>query len=126
LQFSSEALAFPTNYQTEAARIVRDRGGDPATARVSYPRMTIAAAVMGPKRWFVCVSGVPAPPGPTSIPKAVDLADHWLMQRPSQKSYYVVLFFPREVGRPTAKDGWNSPLCRGAEFEPIAADAPLT
>lgn len=37
VQFSDDSLAFPDNYQIEAARVVQQRGADRSTALVSRP-----------------------------------------------------------------------------------------
>lgn len=126
LQISSEALPFPENYQTEAARVVRDRGGDSAVARVSYPRQTIGAGLLSPRRWYACVSGLPDPVNRSeTIPPVLDLVEHWISQRVTS-SYYVVLIFSGDARRPSVKAGLDSPLCRDAAYGPIIAEPPLT
>lgn len=125
LHFSAEALPFPTDYQVEAARVVQDRGGDPASVLVSYPRHTIGAGVTSPRRWYVCLSGMPAPAPSTKAPTAADLAARLLFQQRKSR-YDVVLIFSRESGRPSIRTGLDSPLCNEGTFEPITAEPQVT
>lgn len=126
LQFSDETVPFPKNYQVEAARVVRDRSGDPASVLVSYPRPIIGATMIGPQRWYVCLRGVPAPAPSASPPMAAELAAQWLFQqRPENRRFDVVLIFSRDSGRPSIKTGLDSPLCNDGAFEPLTAAPPV-
>ena len=125
LQFASAALPFPTDYQVEAARVVRDRGGDLGNVLVSYPQQTIGAGVAGPRRWYSCLRGMPAPVSSTSLPLALEMAAEWMSQQPSENRYDVVLVFSSENRRPSVRAGTDSPLCRDAAYEPITAELPV-
>jgi hypothetical protein len=129
LQLSGEALPFPENYQVEAARIVRDRGGDIAVARVSRPQQTVGLGVMTPKLWYVCISGLPEPKADVDVqsdrlPPLMDLVDDLVYRRAASTRYEIVLLFSAEDRRPSVRDGWDSQLCQGAAFEQITASPP--
>jgi hypothetical protein len=125
LQFSAEALPFPDNYQVEAARIVSQKRADPQKATVSYPRQTLGVSAFSPQRWYVCIRGVSEKPKPDRLPKAAELAARWLDPQTDQGTHNIVLFFGTTV-RPTAREGYDSPLCREGQYEPITAEPPLT
>lgn len=125
LQLSNEATPFPQNYQVEAARVVRNRSGDPATVLVSYPRQIIGLTMMSPQRWYVCLSGMPAPAPSTSLPRAADLAAQWVFKRGPENRFDVVLIFSREGSRPSVRTGLDSPLCNDGAFGPVAAEPPV-
>lgn len=125
MQFSEETLPFPENYQVEAARIVAQRRADTNGASVSYPQTTLGLSPFSPRRWYVCVRGVSDEPKPERIPRPGDIIEGWIDPRAEAGIHNVVLFFGT-TGRPTAKDGYDSPLCRNSQYEPITATAPVT
>jgi hypothetical protein len=118
LQFSEATMAFPGNYQAEAARVALSRGGNIDTAQVSRPQETLGASVFGPKRWYSCVSGLPAPNRrPDRLPKIEDAISGWV-SAPTGR-YDTILFFSRSDHRASVRSGFDSPLCRDVEFGPI-------
>ncbi len=124
LQFSGDTGSFPQNYQEEAARVASNRGGDPKFVRVSYPNTTTGAWVGGPKRWYVCVRGLPPPTRPPRR-NWTALAESTVRQQHLADVFDVVLVFSGER-RPAVTTGFDSPLCAGAAFEPITAEPPVT
>lgn len=126
LQFSGENVAFPENYQVEAARIVRDRKADPEFARVSEPQPTLGDTAFSPKRWYVCVRGIPAPkPNSTRPPPVSEVVENWITSRQPSGVYDVLLIFSGRE-RPSAREGYDSPLCRDQNFLPITVEPPVT
>lgn len=125
LQFSAETLPFPKNYQSEAARIVAQRGADATLARVSYPRTTLGAGVAAPQRWYVCVQGVSTAPRPERLPNVEELVGNLFASDEARGVHNDVLIFGSEGRRPSVREGYDSALCRDGAFEPITAEAPL-
>jgi hypothetical protein len=124
VQLSGETLAFPDNYEVEAARLVRDRGADPEFARVSEPQPTLGETVFSPKRWYVCVKGVPAPtPKSAALPPVTELVEQ--VFSPEAGVYDVLLIFSGRQ-RPSVREGYDSPLCRDQSYRAIKAEPPLS
>ncbi|HEY8575428.1 MAG TPA: hypothetical protein VIL88_03720 [Devosia sp.] len=124
LQFSQEAYPFPANYQIEAARLVRDRGLDRHGISVSYPQQTIGSTVSSPRRWYVCLSGVPDPiDRSTRLPPLSEWIGGWMDRQPPR--YDLVLFFSEASRRPSVREGTNSALCRDARLEALTAQPPV-
>lgn len=125
IQFSEETLPFPDNYQAEAARIVAERRADPSDASVSYPQTTLGLSALSPRRWYVCVRGISDELKPQQIPTPGAIIESWLDPRAEAGLHNVILLFGTN-GRPVAKDGYDSPLCRDGLYEPITAAASVT
>lgn len=125
LQFSSDTLPFPDNYQSEAARVVAQRGADASLARVSYPRTTLGTAVTAPQRWYVCVQGVSTAPRPERLPNVEEFVGSLFASDAARDVHNVVLIFGTEGRRPSVREGYDSALCRDVAFEPITAEPPL-
>ncbi len=125
MQFSEETLPFPDNYQVEAARVVAQRRVDPKDASVSYPQTTLGLNAFSPHRWYVCIRGLSDLQKPEQIPRPGDIIESWIDPRANAGIHNVVLIFG-ETGRPSAREGYDSPLCRNGQYEPITAVAPVT
>ena len=124
LQFSGDTLPVPANYEREAARIVRDRGAEPATVRVSEPQTTLGVTAFSPKRWYVCVKGIPAPQGKPQGPLPIDeTVGGWLTPGSDDASYDVLLIFSG-APTPSVREGYDSPLCRNLNYHAITASPP--
>jgi hypothetical protein len=125
LQYSPEARDYPYGYQIEAARVVQERDADPGFVRVSRPMTTLGETVLSPRRWFVCVRGIPAPAPPSGFFAAVaQVFRAWFGPKdPGGIVYDVVLFFSGEQ-EVSIRDGFDLPLCQGLEFEFITAEPP--
>lgn len=123
LQFADESLPFPEHYETEAARVVRDRRADFGAVRLSEPQLTIGAKPTSPKRWYVCLQGVPQKGRRKRVTLAETL-ESALGHRTTPTTHYVVLFFSGP-GRPHVAEGRGSPLCQNMEFRPLTAEAPI-
>lgn len=126
LQLSGDVVPFPENYQVEAARVVRDRGGDPKVALASYPQQTVGMGIMTPKLWYVCISGLADPAAKRDLPRVMDIVDQWVDVRARADRFYAVLLFSAEGRRPSVRTGTDSVLCRGVALEPITAEPPVT
>lgn len=126
LQFSGATVTFPQNYQREAARVVSQRGFDPASATVSYPRPTLGATAFQPQRWYVCIRGASIAQRPDRLPKAFEILDQAIDPRSTAGIHNVVLIFGSDGRRPSERGGFDSPLCRDGQYEPITAKVPLT
>jgi hypothetical protein len=126
LQFSSETVPFPQNYQIEAARVAATRPHAPGvTLVVSRPQPTLGLNALSPQRWFVCIRGLASPAGPSrSWPKLDELVGQILDPAANPGNHDVILVFSG-TARPTLRQGTDSPLCRTAVFEPLTAAAPL-
>ncbi|MDB5526966.1 MAG: hypothetical protein JWR51_69 [Devosia sp.] len=125
MQFSNDAVPFPDNYQVEAARAVAAGHGNLSLAQVSRPQAVVGENAFGPKRWYSCVSGLPAPSrNPKSLPNIEDAVGGLTGSTPGV--YYAVLFFSAEGRRPSVKTGFDSQLCQGAAYEPITTAVPVT
>jgi hypothetical protein len=123
LQFSGDVTAFPEHYQAEAARAVINRGGDLKTAQVSYPQKTLGESVFSPQRWYSCVRGLPAPTRrPDRLPNIEEAIGGWF--GPPARVFDTILFFSSSDRMPSVRSGFDSPLCRDAEFWPITAAQP--
>ena len=118
MQFSGATVPYPENYEVEATRVIQQRGGDRDSTRVSQPWTTVGSGPFSPKRWYVCIRGLP-PTGRPPQPKALELIEERLGQRSLPGAYDVVLFFSDKAGRPSVKTGFDSPLCRDLEYHPI-------
>lgn len=126
IQFASDTVSYPENYQVEAARIVRDRKADPEFARVSEPQPTLGETAFSPKRWYVCVRGIPAPkPKSSSLPPVAEIVESWVTARPAGGVYDVLLVFSGR-DRPSVREGFDSPLCQNQTYAPVSAEPPLT
>ena len=124
LQFSGEAIPFPANYEAEAARIVRDRGVDPEAVRISEPQPTLGVTAFSPKRWYVCVRGIPNPQAKSSGLVPIDeMVDAWLAQTSGDGSYDILLFFSGSQ-TPSVREGFDSPLCRNRDYVAIRVAPP--
>jgi hypothetical protein len=124
MQFSGATVPYPENYEVEAARVIKQRGGDLASSRASQPWATIGSGPFSPQRWYVCIRGLP-PRGEPPKPKALELAEERLGHRSFFGVYDVVLFFSDRTGRPSVRTGYDSPLCRDLEYHPINVDPPV-
>lgn len=125
LQMNSTTLSFPEHYQVEAAKVARDGGGDPATAKVSRPAPMIGAQLFSPQRWYSCVLGLPGPQRHQSLPNLTDAIGGWIDPTSTAGVFNVVMIFDSK-NQPSIHEGFDSPLCRNVEFEPITATAPAT
>jgi hypothetical protein len=124
LQFSGATLAYPENYQVEAARIVRDRRADPEFARLSEPQPTIGETAFSPKRWYVCIRGIPAStPKSTALPPLTEMVEN--LYSPETGVYDVLLIFSGRE-RPSVREGYDSPLCRDQKYQAITAEPPMS
>ena len=125
LQFNEATVAFPDNYQSEAAYAVERRGGERSLTRVSKPRPLVGATANAPQRWYSCIVGLVSPqPEPERWPYLTDFFDAGRHQGPGAKPFHVVLVF-NGSGRPTTRQGFDSPLCRDGAYEAITAEPPL-
>lgn len=123
LQFSGATVAFPESYQAEAARVVLSRGGRIEAVRVSRPQETLGASVFGPKRWYSCLSGLPAPTRAADrIPKLEDAISGGISAPVGR--FDTILFFSTRGHKPSVRSGFDSPLCADAEFESIILASP--
>jgi len=126
IQLSGDTMPYPENYQAEAARIVAQRGGDPASASVSQPQSTLGATAFAPQRWYVCVRGLSQAPRPARLPKPMELVDQLFDSRASAGIHNVILVFGAPGRRPTVREGYDSPLCHDGRYEMIVAAPPTT
>ena len=123
LQFSGASEPFPEHYQVEAARFVQARGAEISTIQVSAPAETLGASAFGPKRWYSCIRGLPAPPPAKTMPTVEQFVSGWLGEQPLH--YDVIMIFSAGKPRPSVHDGLDSPLCQGVTFSPLTATPPL-
>ncbi len=124
LQFAGETVPYPDHYEAEAARLVEERGVEPALVTVSQPQTTLGAGPFSPRRWYICVRGMPTSAKPRPA-RPVEVLEEWLGQRTTAGVHDVVLIFSGTAGRPSVRSGYDSPLCRGLQYGPITAEAPL-
>ncbi|MET3924065.1 hypothetical protein [Devosia sp. 2618] len=122
MQFSGEQIAFPNNYQDEAARVVKEKRGDLKSSTVSYPLPTLGASAFSPRRWYACIRGLPAPPPSTRTPNLEAAVTN--LVSPPQGIFDTILVFSEHGVRATVRSGYDSPLCRDAKFGPITAEFP--
>ncbi len=123
VQFSGDTIPFPVNYESEAAKVIRERGGDLSTARVSEPKPTLGVTAFSPKRWYVCVKGIPAPqPRASGLLPLDEMVDGWLTHKSGEQSYNVLLFFSSQTA--SRREGYDSPLCRDLDYREIKASPP--
>lgn len=125
VQLSSDTTPFPTNYQSEVARILAERGGNSTRISASYPRRTTGATAFDPQRWYVCVRGISDVLKPRRLPRPAELIDQLFDPSAMSGEHNVVLFFSTEGRRPSVQEGFDSPLCRDGDYGPVKAEAPL-
>lgn len=120
LQFNSETIPFPDDYMAAAAEVVSmSRVAEGATVLVSRPQPTIGVSPTSPRRWYVCIRGLePRRAPPDTLPPLVDAL---FQDRSREEQFDTVLIFagPRS---PSVEQGYNSVLCRDAEYAPIGIE----
>ncbi|SFC67037.1 hypothetical protein [Devosia psychrophila] len=125
VQFSGDTVPFPAHYQRETARIVAKKGADRAQITVSYPRNLIGATPLSPQRWYSCVRGLSVAKKPERLPRIDELLQGVLDPGANQGIHNVMLVFNSDTARPAVREGFDLPLCRDGQYEPLTADAPL-
>lgn len=125
LQFSKESVPFPEHYQQETARIVAKRDADRSLVTVSYPRNLIGATPLSPLRWYSCVRGLSGAKKPERLPRIDELLQGVLDPAANQGTHNVMLVFNSDSARPAVREGFDLPLCRNGQYEPLTSAAPL-
>ncbi|MET0905444.1 MAG: hypothetical protein ABWY10_05150 [Tardiphaga sp.] len=127
LQFNGDTVAFPEDYQADAAKILANTPGasNNSSLTISTPQPTLGVTALSPKRWYACVRGITPPgPRPTTWRPLVDVARTYLDPASNVGSYDAVVFY-RGSGRPTVRFAWDAPLCRGGSYAPLETPTPL-
>lgn len=118
IQVSGAEETFPADYAARARRYLaglEPAGQSRAGLQISYPRTVVGSTAFDARRWYVCLDGVvPSAPPSTRMRPVLDL---W---QPAPDRYHVILIL-RPGGSTTAVTGFDSPLCAGARYEPLAA-----
>lgn len=119
LQFSGATEPFPADYNAAAAKEIKARKIVASGLQVSYPRTVLGETPFSPKRWYLCVLGVPTSKTPaTAWPNLTQLAENALRRTPAPGVFDLLLFL--HAGQtPGSVEAFDAELCRDGVYEPL-------
>jgi hypothetical protein len=120
VQLNSETVAYPENYRQRVVEVMNRNGIQIGRATISPPVPVVGKRPSDQRRWSVCVRGVAAPEREDQGWLPVDQALLSAIDPASQAGVYnLVFFFSNAELAPSLLTGYDSPLCRNLEFQPL-------
>lgn len=116
-QWNFDTQAYPEDYREAAARAVAGRSTiDGSDLLISQPNTMVGQHAFAPMRWYVCVRGIEPRGTPSQIYPLQRAIDDWIDPPLSADPFDVIVIFEDGKDWRTVQ-GFNSRLCRDAEFE---------